>query len=162
VTLWRDSVIVLGEIFYSCDTAMIRYVYPHVKKHMDLWQLGEDGLVQHRAGGWGIGPEGYGGGSYNHGWAGGPLTLLSEYVAGVAPIEPGYKTFHVMPQLGHLKSVKVVVPTIKGDISVSHQLEPSSFTTTLNVPQHTKAVVGIPVGILADLFKIEVNGILVK
>jgi hypothetical protein len=48
-------VIALGEIFYSCDTAMIRYVYPYVKKYLDLWQLGEDGLVQHRAGGWGIG-----------------------------------------------------------------------------------------------------------
>ncbi len=53
------------------------------------------------------------------------------------------------------------MPTIKGEISVSHQLEPSSFTTTLNVPQHTKAVVGIPVGFLPDLHKIEVNGILV-
>ncbi len=35
--------------------------------------------------GWGIGPEGYGGGSYNHGWSGGPLTLMMQYIAGVAP-----------------------------------------------------------------------------
>jgi hypothetical protein len=43
--------------------------------------------------GWGIGKEGYGGGSYNHGWSGGPLTLLMEYVCGILPLEPGFSKF---------------------------------------------------------------------
>ena len=28
--------------------------------------------------GWGIGSKGFGGGSYNHAWSGGPLTILSQ------------------------------------------------------------------------------------
>ena len=111
--------------------------------------------------GWGIGPEGYGGGSYNHGWAGGPLILLSEYVAGVAPIEPGYATFQVNPQLGPLKSVSATVPTIHGNIDVMHQLTPESYTTQLNVPENTKAIVGIPSGILTPSARISVNEILI-
>lgn len=30
--------------------------------------------------GWGIGSEGFGGGTYNHAWSGGPLTILSQYM----------------------------------------------------------------------------------
>src|SRR5258708_32907702 len=68
--------------------------------------------------GWGIGSEGYGGGSYNHGWAGGPLTLLSQYAAGIAPEGPAYKTFRILPQPGNLKEIHCVTPTVKGNITV--------------------------------------------
>ncbi|MFP4367340.1 MAG: hypothetical protein ACOCU3_00265 [bacterium] len=40
--------------------------------------------------GWGIGRSGYGGGSANHAWSGGGLTILSQYVAGIYPVEPAY------------------------------------------------------------------------
>ena len=32
--------------------------------------------------GWGIGENGYGGGSSNHAWSGGGLTVLAQYVCG--------------------------------------------------------------------------------
>ena len=38
--------------------------------------------------GWGIGAEGYGGGTTNHAWSGGGLTLLYQYAAGVSPAAP--------------------------------------------------------------------------
>ena len=38
----------------------------------------------------GIGENGYGGGSSNHAWSGGGLTVLAQYVCGVLPIESGY------------------------------------------------------------------------
>lgn len=57
---------------------------------------------------WEIG--GAGGGSINHGWAGGPLSLLPQYVLGVFPTEPGWKTFSVKPNLGILKKVECVIP----------------------------------------------------
>src|SRR4051812_9589796 len=44
--------------------------------------------------------------TYNHGWAGGPLTLLSQYTAGLAPVEAGFKSFHVFPQMGGLKKIE--------------------------------------------------------
>ena len=64
--------------------------------------------------GWGIGKEGFGGGSYNHAWSGGPLTILSSYVAGVKVVEPGFKVFSICPNLGNLSHVKVTVPLAGG------------------------------------------------
>src|SRR6185437_7939396 len=45
------------------------------------------------------------GSSYNHGWSGGPLIVLSEYAAGIAPTSPGFDTFEVRPEMGPLKQV---------------------------------------------------------
>jgi alpha-L-rhamnosidase len=94
--------------------------------------------------GWGIGPEGYGGGSYNHGWAGGPLTLMMQYVAGVTPTTPAYATYQVRPQLGHLKRVRTVTPTLKGPVEVAIQREICSFQLKLISPANTQATVCIP------------------
>ena len=44
-------------------------------------------------------------------WSGGPLTLLSRHVAGVAPVKPGYAAFAVLPQLGDLTAVEAKVPS---------------------------------------------------
>ncbi len=37
---------------YSGDLDTIRTVYPRMKRYMDVWQLGDDGLVVPRRGGW--------------------------------------------------------------------------------------------------------------
>ena len=34
------------------DLETIQYCYPHIRRYLDLWKLGTDGLVVHRAGGW--------------------------------------------------------------------------------------------------------------
>ncbi|MEO9869400.1 alpha-L-rhamnosidase-related protein [Ekhidna sp.] len=94
--------------------------------------------------GWGIGKEGYGGGTTNHAWSGGGLTLLSQKVAGVYPLEPGYKTFQVKPQLGGLTKVKAVVSSVKGDIKVDIIAENESFVMTIEVPESTKAYGYVP------------------
>ncbi len=66
---------------------------------------------------WRIG--GSGGGSINHGWAAGPLTLLSQYVAGIRPVDPGWKSFIIKPALGDLKWVNCTAPAGSKTISVS-------------------------------------------
>lgn len=93
--------------------------------------------------GWGIGEEGYGGGTTNHAWSGGGLTLLSQYVAGISPIDPGYTKFSVRPQIGSLYHVKATVPSIKGDINVE-VTKNESYTIRLDVPSQTTAEVRIP------------------
>lgn len=65
---------------------------------------------------WTIG--GAGGGSINHGWAGGPLNLLSRYVAGIMPINSGWKTFLIKPMLGNLKKIYCTVPLDKGTVTL--------------------------------------------
>ncbi|QLG44645.1 alpha-L-rhamnosidase-related protein [Costertonia aggregata] len=92
--------------------------------------------------GWGIGSEGYGGGTINHAWSGGGLTLLSQYVAGIYPTSAGYETFKIKPQLGFLKEINAVVPSIKGNISVKIDVN-EGFLMELSVPKNTKAEVYI-------------------
>ncbi|WP_372846608.1 alpha-L-rhamnosidase C-terminal domain-containing protein [Pontiella sp.] len=107
---------------------------------------------------WTIG--GSGGGTINHAWCGGMLTLLSQYGAGVAPTKPGYETYHVLPQMGPLKAIRTTVPSVRGDIRLELLNEPDAFSMTLTSPAGTSAIVGIP---KADrnVARIEANGTLV-
>ncbi len=93
--------------------------------------------------GWGIGKEGYGGGTTNHAWSGGGLTLLSQYVAGIEPLDPGYKTFQIKPQLGFLKRVQATVPSVMGMIEVAIDAT-DGWEMNVNVPEGTTATVYIP------------------
>lgn len=106
---------------------------------------------------WGIGSEGYGGGSYNHGWSGGPLTLLSQYIAGITPDKPDYETFSVMPQPGKLTEIRCVVPSSKGEIILNLTIGKKTIEMVVNIPENTQATVGIP-KLASNLSKISVNG----
>ena len=108
--------------------------------------------------GWGIGSDGFGGGTINHAWCGGMLTLLSQYGAGVAPITPGYDSYHVMPQMGPLKYIQTVVPSVKGDIVLYIQAQPDVFTIDLISPENTVAIVGLPKRGAATAKQIIANG----
>jgi hypothetical protein len=108
--------------------------------------------------GWGIGNEGYGGGSYNHGWSGGPLTLLMQYVCGVSPAEPGFKQFNVMPQPGSLTEAAASFETVNGTVASSFSVKGSRLQVKVSVPGSTQAMVGIPA---AGVRKIKCNGKLV-
>lgn len=94
--------------------------------------------------GWGIGEKGFGGGSYNHAWSGGPLTLLSQYAAGIAPTTPGYSTYAVLPQMGSLERLHVLVPTVRGDIEVALSQTSDRFTASITSPSDCAGVLGIP------------------
>jgi len=94
--------------------------------------------------GWGIGGEGFGGGSYNHAWSGGPLTCLSQFAAGVSPTSPGYKTFQVRPQMGRLERVEARVDSPRGLIQLNLVRSPSSFMATGRIPDGTLGRIGIP------------------
>ena len=37
---------------HTGDQNIIKHAYPAVKRYLDLWQLGSNGLLVHRAGGW--------------------------------------------------------------------------------------------------------------
>lgn len=94
--------------------------------------------------GWGIGAKGYGGGTYNHAWSGGPLTMMSQYIAGVEPLDHGYAKFAVQPQMGPLKKIDAVVPTPKGNIKLDLKRDTANFRLALFVPVETTARVCIP------------------
>lgn len=89
--------------------------------------------------GWGIGAEGFGGGTINHGWSGGPLTLLSQKVCGIEPTSPGFKTFKIKPALGTLTNAEASVPTHYGDIKVKLQKSGRNIVAEITVPENTSA-----------------------
>jgi alpha-L-rhamnosidase len=83
-------------------------------------------------------------GSFNHGWSGGPLTLLSQYAAGIAPETAAFGTYHVFPREGYLSSIQSVTLSCKGTIEVDIEKNTSEYTLKLNSPSGTVAKVGIP------------------
>ncbi len=108
--------------------------------------------------GWGIGKKGYGGGTTNHAWSGGGLTILSQYVCGISPVEPGYKVFQVLPQPAGLASAKATVPSVNGIIESSFKNEKNQFTLNVQIPEETYSIVGIP---RMNVSSIQCNGIII-
>ena len=109
--------------------------------------------------GWGIGHEGFGGGSYNHAWSGGALTVLSTYIAGIDMVQSGFDVFSVCPNLGNLNRVKVRVPLSGGRyIGMDLKKIPGECSLRLKVPEKTSAVLHLPDGYT----RIKVNGKWVK
>ena len=55
---------------------------------------------------------------WNHAWGTAPLNVISRYLLGVRPLEPGFARMEVRPQVGSLKYVRGVVPTVRGPVLV--------------------------------------------
>jgi hypothetical protein len=104
--------------------------------------------------GWGVGRHGYGGGSTNHAWSGGGLTILSQYVCGLYPLEPAWKSFMVKPNLGGLEYAETENETIAGKVKVKVSKTKSGMEMDLTVPLGSEAVVYIP----EKEKKVTVNG----
>lgn len=85
-------------------------------------------------------------GTYNHGWSGGPLTLLSQKVCGLEPSSPGFKTFRIRPQMGYLNQASCHVSSVSGEISVNVLRKGKKLQVTVTVPEGTSAEVVFPSG----------------
>lgn len=105
--------------------------------------------------GWGIGKQGYGGGSRNHAWSGGGLTILSQYVCGIFPVEPGYDKFIIKPIMAGLVEASTEMECVKGKIKVSWKKFNNSFNLRIMSPDETECVVYVPI---SGMRKIKCNG----
>lgn len=94
--------------------------------------------------GWGIGAEGYGGGTYNHGWSGGPLTLMMQYIAGISPGEPGWGSYTIAPQLGKLNELDCAVPTPYGMIKTNIKQSMDRFRIRASIPENVEGKLVLP------------------
>ncbi len=94
------------------------------------------------------------GSSLNHGWNP-PALILSQTIAGVSPEAPGWSTYHVLPKEAFLSAIKVVVPSIKGNVTVELKKTASEYALTLISPAATTAIVGIPKGSFSKLDSIK-------
>jgi alpha-L-rhamnosidase len=117
--------------------------------------------------GWEVGSSTYGGGTYNHGWTGGPLTLMSQYIAGLSPntVEydrrnpasggEGYQTFKIMPQPHDLTYFKMGAATQKGFATVEWKRTKNTAFLTIKTP-NSNGLIGIPK--VFPFSKIKMNG----
>lgn len=101
---------------------------------------------------WTIG--GAGGGSINHGWAGGPLPLLSQYVAGISPLGAGWKEILVHPQLGNLKWIECTVPI--GNKTIFIKVEKTMKNLSIRLSNNSGRI--CQVVIPADAKSVSLNG----
>jgi alpha-L-rhamnosidase len=85
-----------------------------------------------------------GGISLAHGWGGGPVPALSEYVLGIRPTAPGYRHWIVAPQPGDLRFAQGNAPTPHGPISSRWRRGGRSFKLTVVAPRGTSGVVEMP------------------
>lgn len=94
--------------------------------------------------GWGIGAKGFGGGTINHAWSGGGLTILSQYLCGISPIDPGYTKFRIAPQPAGLSFAKSTVHSVAGLIKSNFIDNPGTFILEVTIPAGTKALIQLP------------------
>ena len=95
--------------------------------------------------------------SLNHGWNP-PVLNLSQTIAGISPATPGWATYQVLPKEAFLREIRVVVPTIKGDVAVEIKKDATTYALNLISPPGTIAVVGIPKGSFTKIDSIESDG----
>ena len=105
--------------------------------------------------GWGIGNEGFGGGTVNHAWSGGTLTVAAQYVCGVSPIRAGFQKFSVLPQPGDVSWASLSFPTVRGVIESSYEDKGNTFIQKVTVPEGTTAIIGVP---YPDAQEVVING----
>ena len=86
---------------------------------------------------------GYGGGSTNHAWSGGMLTVIAENICGVRPTVPGWKEFEICPY-PVIAECSITIPSVAGKISSSFKDGKESFIMNVIVPKGTTATVRVP------------------
>ncbi len=94
--------------------------------------------------------------SLNHGWNP-PALILSQSITGAAPIEPGWTVFQVLPKEAFLTEINLVVPTVKGNVTVTIKKTKSEYALSVTAPANTTAVVGIPKAAFSALKAIKIG-----
>lgn len=74
---------------------------------------------------------------WNHPWGAAPVNIIVRFLAGIRPLEPGFKKFSVDPQPSTLEHFKLRTPTPHGAIVLEM---PQTNKYILTVPQGTCAV----------------------
>ncbi|MFA7420779.1 MAG: alpha-L-rhamnosidase C-terminal domain-containing protein [Melioribacteraceae bacterium] len=94
-------------------------------------------------------------GTTSHAWSSGPTALLPQKVLGIEPLEAGWKTFIVKPNIGNLTWANGIVPSPMGNISVDWNKSKNKFKLNIKVPDKTSATVYVP---YSDENYVIVNG----
>ena len=100
--------------------------------------------------GWGIGAEGYGGGTTNHAWSGGGLTCIAQYAVGLRPLKPAFEEIVVAPNLGGLKKIDYSAVTNNGKVDVHYDVNEESFKVKIVIPDGITGWFCVPDGFVVN------------
>ena len=98
---------------------------------------------------------------WNHVWGAVPANIIPRKLMGIEPLQPGWKTFRIRPQIGSLEWATIKMPTLKGDIHVSCKQGATDYRMQVVIPFNTNAFVELP-GELAGNRRIKINDDWVK
>jgi alpha-L-rhamnosidase len=125
-----------------------RYQKMIESKHTTLWE------------GWDIGSAIYGGGTYNHGWTGGPLTLMHQYIAGVK--SSFSNEISIYPQPANLLNYEVKTNTHTGIITQRYERKEDKIILDVDLPISAKAIIGFPKIGNKKYMKVMINNIVIS
>ena len=74
------------------------------------------------------------GSTINHSWSGGPLTLLAEQVAGIQPLESGWKTCRIAPEPSGLSHFSAGAQTVYGRVWIDAEKAGDNWLVSIGVP----------------------------
>ena len=129
-----EALFIMGYEQQAMDRLKERFKVMVEAPHTTLWE------------GWGVGSEGFGGGTINHAWSGGGLTLPMKYVCGITPTAPGFEKFKVQPMPCKFTDLDAKFDTRYGLVGFSYKKSRSGFTMTVTVPEGTEAEIFAPKG----------------
>lgn len=104
---------------------------------------------------WDVKASGFRSGTINHSWTGGGLTILSQYLCGIAPLLPGYKRVAILAQPGFVEAATAEVPSVKGKIKSAVSNTAKGFSLKAEIPTDIQGVIGAPT---AKVKRILING----
>lgn len=145
-----EALLLMDSPDQAIDRMKGRYAFMLSDDKDTLWEMFDEMVLP------GFGSLGRG--TYNHAWSGGPLTIMSQYMAGVSPTAPAFREYQVCPQLGSLEWIEAKVPTRFGVIKVRHDSSGGAYSSRINSPMGTKAQLGIPLEHLSEHRRVLVNG----
>ncbi len=100
--------------------------------------------------------------SHNHQMFGGAMSGFYSRLAGITPLEPGYRVVGIKPYLTkHINKLKSSVKTVCGNVDVQWEKKEDMFTISVNIPANCTAIVTMPNGETHSIgngkFKFECN-----
>lgn len=81
--------------------------------------------------------------TWNHAWGAAPANILSRFVLGVRPLEPGYAKLLIAPQPGALAWVRGKVPTAIGPVILKIE-NGATFKLDMDLPPKAHTTVALP------------------
>ncbi len=89
-------------------------------------------------------------GSLCHAWSAVPLYIHHQFLLGVRPVEPGFRTFVVDPVKGFLDRCRGGIPTPLGPIEVDWTTDGRQTRYCVSSPQGSRCLLLDPDGVLAE------------